>query len=106
MASIWSRRCFRSRVDRRPPVRFEAAMQYVRPAEHTFVHGVSLAEVDLAVEKHLQLFVTWFAGNDARHRVAVFVEDPQSLGHALTASLRMFSAFRPVPEVPVYLQCY
>src|SRR5271169_4066256 len=90
-----SRRYFRSRETRCPPVRFEAAMQYVRSADHAFVHGVNLTEVDLAVEKHLQLFVAWFAGDHARHRVAVFVEDPQSLGHALTASPGMLSAFRP-----------
>jgi hypothetical protein len=63
----------------------------VRSADRAFVHGVNLAEVDVAVEKHLQLFVAWFAGDHARHRVAVFAEDPQSLCHALTASPGMLS---------------
>jgi hypothetical protein len=67
-------------------VRFEAAMQDLRSGDRTFVHGVNLTKVDVAVKKHLQLFVAWLARYHARHCVAVFTEDPQRLGHAFTAS--------------------
>ena len=59
----------------------EAAMQYVRSGDRTFVHGVYLTEVNLAVQKHSQLFVARLAGDHARHCVAVFTEDPQRVGH-------------------------
>ena len=45
--------------DGRPPVRFEAAMQCVRSANQAFVHGVNLAEVELAVHEDLQLLTAW-----------------------------------------------
>jgi hypothetical protein len=67
-------------------VRFEAAMQYLRSGDRTVVHSVNLTEVDLAVEKHLQLFVVWLARYRARHRVAVFTKDPHRLSQAFTAS--------------------
>jgi hypothetical protein len=67
-------------------VRFEAAMQYLRSGDRTFMHGVNLAEVDLAVKKHLQLFVARVARYRARHCVAVFTEAPQRLGHVFTTS--------------------
>ena len=59
----------------------EAAMQYVRSADRTFVYGVHLTEVNLAVQKHSQLFVARLAGDHARHCVAVFTKDPQRVGH-------------------------
>ncbi|HUQ73056.1 MAG TPA: hypothetical protein VM165_26235 [Planctomycetaceae bacterium] len=86
-----SRRTLCGRKNRRPPVRSESAMQYVRSADRTFVHRVNLTEVDFAIEKHLQFFVAWLAGDHAGHCVAVFTEDPQSLCHPITASLGMFS---------------
>ena len=67
-----------------PAMRFEAAMQYLRSGDRTLVHGVNLTEVDLAIEKHLQLLVAWLARYHAGHCVAIFTEDPRCLGHAFT----------------------
>src|SRR3977135_3255554 len=38
---------------------------------------VNLSEVDLAVQEHAQIFMTWRAHHNARHRATVFAEDPQ-----------------------------
>jgi hypothetical protein len=57
-------------------VRFEAAVQYLRSGDRTFVDGVNLTEVDLAVKKYLQLFVARLARYRAGHGVAVFAEAP------------------------------
>ena len=84
-------------------MRFEAAMQYLRSGDRTFVHGVNLTEVDVAVKKHLQLFVAWLAGDHARHCVAIFTEDPQRLGHALTDSLSIFSVLCDPSEKSQFL---
>ena len=59
----------------------EAAMECLRSGDRTLVHGVYLTEVDLAVQKYLQLFVARLAGDHTRHCVAVFTKDPQRVGH-------------------------
>ena len=77
-------------------MRHETATKCVRSADGAFMHRVNLAEVDLAVQEHAQIFVAWRARHHARHRVAVFGDGPQRAGHGLTASLGMSSSFRVI----------
>ena len=58
----------------------ETAMKCVRSADGAFMHRVDLAEVDLAVQEHAQLFVAWRARHHAGHRVTVFAQNPQRFG--------------------------
>jgi hypothetical protein len=80
-------------IGRSPTVRHETVTQSVRSTDGAFMNGVNLAEVDLAVQEHAQLFMTWRAHHNARHRATVFAEDPQRFGfwifrHKLPVRLR------------------
>ena len=62
-------------------------MEGVSPADGTVVHGVDLAQVDVLVKQHLQLFVPGLAQDDARHRMAVLAENPQGASRSFVTGL-------------------